>query len=81
MKKRKLPIIVTTEQALQSCLKASACVIYIDGTLYEKCTERIRRTMMLHGYTIADIPAQRGVFYTRNASCDKWEIYDPYQLF
>lgn len=81
MEQRKLPIIVTTEQALQSCLKASACVIYIDGTLYEKCTEKIRRTMMLHGYTIADIPAQNGVFYTRNSFCDTWEVYDPYRLF
>lgn len=81
MKSKKLPIIITTREALDKALPLELSVIYIDEELYSLVRE-IDDRLNKQGYIAAEKKGKHGVFFFKSNGCNVFdpavhEIYDP----
>lgn len=79
--KRILPLTVTTYEALCICIKSRAKLIYFPYEFYIVDLQRICLLMSKHRYKVAEIPAQRGVFYIKKPGTGKYYVSDPYGIY
>ena len=85
MGRRRLPLIITTMEALENAIAIMWGVIYIDKGLYQEETAQILEILRRNGY----IPAQRrgksGEFFLRKEEPNAFhpevdEIHDPWDI-
>ena len=81
MREKILPVIVTTYEALCTCLEENVRVIYAFKEFYTANTEQISQALMEYGYEMSDIPTNRGVFFVKGLNIKDSEISDPCDLF
>lgn len=82
MKKRILPVQVSTWEALSDAAAEGWTVVHVDFALYRGDPGRIRELMARNGYILSARPGKRGVFFLlqtgeRRFQHDCHEIHDP----
>lgn len=85
LKTNKVPIIITTQEALYTALDESPSVIYIDMELYTPLRNEIKPLLAQHGYARAPQGGMNGVFYLKCSGTNRFdlelhEIYDPFNI-
>lgn len=81
MRKKVLPVIVSTREALETALPEGPHVIYVDRTLYSRDSAWVRAKAQIYGYT-PGAEGVRGTFFLRTGGDDPFdperhEIHDP----
>lgn len=82
MKQKKIPIIISSQEALHRLEHSQASVLCITRSVFLKNCHEIDDIMSSYGYTAANISDGRGIFYWKSAGPDRFdpechEIYDP----
>ena len=85
MKKKILPLIVSTMEALEGIAGQDVPVIYVENPLYTAQPFKIRQLLGERGYRLRDDPGIRGVFFLRTGGehafrKDLHEIHDPLHI-
>jgi len=85
MKLQRMPIIVTTKEALDASVTDRTGVIYVGNELYLPEKESIDYKMALQGYQKAKKQVNKGIFFVRSGGEkgfdeDLHEIYDPFGI-
>ena len=77
MKKKILPVMALTYQALCACMEQEVNVIYVATEIY---TENIRSMLEKNGYHSTGEPLKRGILFAKDREISNCEILDPYGL-
>lgn len=85
VKKRVLPVIVYTWEALEGAAEEGPPVIYADHSLYVRAPAAIREMLGGYGYVLSSRPGKQGVFFllNRGEGCfrdELHEIHDPLNI-
>ena len=80
MKKRVLPAIVSTIDALHNCKRSDYPLLYITGEVLQNNEKEVRKFAVEEAYTFESFGAQNGVFLSKNIDPEKTEIVN-YPLF
>ena len=81
MKKRALPVTVTTLEALLTCVAVGNSLIYMNGLFFEGYRPEISQILHKHGYVWTDFHARNGVFYAKDLDPNQWFVADPYGIY
>ena len=85
MKKKILPMIVSTMEALECIAGQDVPVIYVENPLYTSQPFKIRHLLGQQGYLLSSNPGRRGVFFLRTSGEHAFrhefhEISDPMHI-
>ena len=80
MKRRILPVMATTLQALQGCVEDRVCAVYVDEELYQREKSRIVSILKEGGYSAADIPLKRGRIFSHDVDWRNATAADPMDI-
>lgn len=85
VKKRILPVIVCTWEALEGAAEDGPPVIYADNALYTQDPAGVRELLGEQGYVLSSKPGKQGVFFllNRGEGCfrdELHEIHDPLNI-
>lgn len=85
MKKKILPVIVTTVEALRAVADRDVPVIYVENVLYSGQAGAIRSLLADRGYVLSATRGRRGVFFLQSSGEHAFrhelhEISDPMNI-
>ena len=81
VKKRILPITVTTLEALSACAQEDCRLVYMNWVFFEGYRLEILQILRKYGYTWVDFHARNGVFYAKGIDPRKHYVANPYKIY
>lgn len=81
MKRKVIPAIITTREALHNALVGEPWVLYIDEVLWQQEEKQLLRQLRECGYMLAEKQGKHGVFFVKNTfHPETCGIYDPWGI-
>ena len=80
MRKKVVPAIVSTIEALHNCADSNCPLLYITASLLGEHTQAVQQFAAKEGYAVGSFYAENGVFLSKNIVHEEIEIVN-YPLF
>ena len=76
-----LPVMVTTYEALCSCVRSKEELLWLSNNLYWDDKERMDRILSNGGYKYTPISARNGMFFARGLFWKRYRVSDPFRTY